>query len=206
MIKINLALMKQPVIGSETKSVTSLSSLSSLNINTDALKVVPWPLLILVIAVIYFANLMVEGHKEQELAKLDQEMQLLEAQQSKLMVEMNKTRGYEALKKALDADELTLKTKMETITQLMNERTIPPKLLISLSSSTPPEVWLNEFQIKDQNVTFKGAAAGFSQVSDFMKNLGENIYFKDLTLKSTVSAKDPVTGEVANFELEAKRR
>ncbi|MBC7691106.1 MAG: PilN domain-containing protein [Methylotenera sp.] len=202
MIKINLALLKQPVIGSSE----SKSALSGLSVNTDFIKTLPWPLVALLVATGIFGQMAVQAYKDQEIGKLEMEVSLLETRQKKLQADLGKTKGYEPLKKALDADELTLKSKMDTIQKLMNDRTIPPKFLISLSTSIPPEVWLTEFQVKDQSITIKGASSGFTQVSDFMKGLGENIYFKDLTLKSTQSVKDPVNGEIATFDLEAKRR
>jgi Tfp pilus assembly protein PilN len=70
----------------------------------------------------------------------------------------------------------------------------------------PPEVWLSQIKIVDGNVTLVGGSVGFNQISDLMKNLNENIYFKDLTLKKTEQVKDKAGREYAEFELTAKRR
>jgi hypothetical protein len=134
-----------------------------------------------------------------ESASLDSKLNLLTS-------ELNKTNGYEQTKKSLEEDEKTIRTKIETIQELIRDRTTPPKILTTLSESIPKEVWLQEFSLKDQHFKISGSASSMDVVSDFMKSLEETIYFKNVVLKS--SKQDTVKGgrSAATFELEADRR
>ncbi len=157
--------------------------------------------------VAYVASAFLDSYKQDALAALDTEITQVQEQQARLKGEVAKTKGYKDIKKQLDADELQLKTKIGTIQKLLDDRVTLSKLLVSLSENLPKEVWLTEFKIQDSDVIFKGASRGFIQVSDFLKNLGENIYFRDLSLKGTQEVADPTTGaNLTIFELEAKRR
>ncbi len=146
------------------------------------------------------------GLKEEKLAAIDAETAALDSKLNLINSELNKTNGYEQIKKSLEADEKTIRTKIETIQELIRDRTTPPKILTTLSETIPKDVWLRDFALKDRHFKISGSSTSMDVVSDFMKSLEETIYFKGVVLKS--SKQETVKGGrgSAIFELEADRR
>ena len=215
MIKINLALRKQPVGGgggvAKTGSMASLgsfdlSSLKGLKIDTEALKDLPLRKVALPLIIGALASFTLDNYRDSELKALDAQMEVLAAEKPKLEAEANKIKQYEGVKKDLEADEFTIRTKIETIRKLVAGRTVPPKLLLALASTMPEEVWISGFKMASSSVTLQGFSYGFGPISDFMKNMSESAYFTDLKLNRTEQVREQGIGEVATFELDAKRR
>ncbi|MBS1963938.1 MAG: PilN domain-containing protein [Bdellovibrionales bacterium] len=147
------------------------------------------------------------GEKKTELlGDLDTEVAALDSKIQLLTSELNKTSGYEKIKKSLESDEKTIRTKISTIQELIRDRSTPPKILMTLSESIPKEVWLREFSLQSRHFRILGSCTGMDVVSDFMKALEETIYFKGVVLRS--SRQDTAKGGhvTASFELEADRR
>jgi len=207
MIKINLATRKQAVGVSGGGDGGTATSLKRMTVDLNSLKDLPIRRAVLPIVVGLMASFALDSYKEDELKKVDDQIAKLSAEKQKLQVEANKMRGYEEVKKNLEADERALRVKVETIRKLIADRQTPPKLLISIAESIPKDVWLTEFKVIKKEVGFKGSALGFNQISDFMKSLNENLYFADVSMKSTQQVKDKQSGsDLAEFELSAKRR
>ena len=61
---------------------------------------------------------------------------------------------------------------------------------------------MTEVSATETGFEFKGGTVDLSLVSDFMSKLGQTIYYRDVTLKSTAS--DP-SGKQAIFDLTARR-
>lgn len=160
-----------------------------------------------VYAVILSAGYWYSGERKAEmLAKLDEEVAALDSKSNLLTSELNKTNGYEQTKKSLEADEKTIRTKIDTIQELIRDRSTPPKILTTLSETIPKEVWLREFSLKDRHFHIVGSSSSMDVVSDFMKGLEETIYFKGVVLKSSKQEVLKGAHASATFELEADRR
>lgn len=164
-----------------------------------------------ILGVVYFVLLgggwwWIDQQKAGMLAVVDQEIQGYESKLALLNSELGKTNGYEQIKKSLEADEKTIRTKIETIQELIRDRSTPPKILMTLSETIPKEVWLQEFALRDRRFQIVGNSGNMDVVSDFMKSLEETIFFKNVVLKS--SRQETVKGGrlSASFELEAERR
>ena len=153
----------------------------------------------------YVGNYLLEDRKQKDLVNADSEVQKLQNEITLLDSEIAKTKGYEKIKKELEEDERAIKTKIETIQKLVDERATPPKMLMTLSQATPPDVWIEDFSIRDNDIRIKGSALGLTIVSDFMKALEETVYFKDVALKNGRQQRERGV-EVANFDLELKKR
>lgn len=156
-----------------------------------------------ILAAVYW---FVDEQKLKLLSEVDAEITQIDSKIALLTSELNKTNGYEQIKKNLEADERTIRTKISTIQELIRDRTTPPKILTTLSEAIPKDVWLREFVLKDRHFKLAGAASSMDVVSDFMKSLDDTIYFKSVVLKS--SKQDALRGSrgPAAFELEADRR
>lgn len=208
MIKINLASKKASAISSGGAASAGLLSklggagaLQNLTPEKKAMLVTG----ILYGVVLFAANHFIEGYKTQELEKIQMDISGIESKIKLADSELSKTTGFEKLKKDLENDEKLIRTKIETIQSLINERTTPPKILIALSQATPKDVWIQNFSLAAGKLSITGRAYGIALVSDFMRSLDETIYFKDVVLKSSRQAKEQGQ-ELATFELEASRK
>lgn len=144
-------------------------------------------------------------YQDTELARLDGEIAVLQDTQAQIRRRVDELKGYEPLKKTLDADEILIRTKIETIQKLIADRQTPPKVLLSLSSVIPERVWIKDLAINPKQVSFKGNSYGFTEVTDFLSSLNQSAYFTDLNLANTAQASEEGVPVVA-FELTAKRR
>jgi len=208
MIKINLALKKHGVgiIPREKGAGFNFGALSS-GMNTDFVKDPLFRKFGLVLVVAIMATYLLDGFKDDELKKLDDLLAKTNEANAKISAQLTKTKGYEGLKKQIDADETTLRTKLDTIKKLITDRQIPPKLMASLSTGTPSELWLSELSMDEKELKLKGYALGYTQITEFLKALGENEFLSDPKLVDSKQTRDSITGqEMANFELSAKKK
>jgi Tfp pilus assembly protein PilN len=121
--------------------------------------------------------------------------------------EIGKLKGYDAIKKSLEEDEKTIRAKLDIIRTLTDNRTMSAKILISVASAIPKEVWLSDLTFDGTAISFKGSALGLGQVTDFMKGLTENAFLSDVELKTSQQSRDgSKAAEIATFEITAKRR
>ena len=214
MIRINLAQKKQAsyVGGSKTGSFASLGkgaggspmeSLKglvgggSLGALAPLLIKIAVPAVLSVIA--YFAF---DYYVQQKSTEMTQETELISKEKTRIEAELRKIKGYEVVKAELERNELILRTKIQTIEKLIRGRDFTVKSLVVLSQSLPKEVWLMDMTTTETTYAIKGGTTDIGLVSDLMTKLGQTIYFKDVTLKST--AADPSQRQ-ATFELSARR-
>jgi Tfp pilus assembly protein PilN len=209
MIKINLATKKASVqsAGEDGKKSTPLGAgFSKLDLRLDAIKDLPIRKIATAALACMAGSYLLDGYKEDEMKKVDAALSKVTAEQTRLRAEVAKSKGFEAMKKQLEADEFSIRTKIETIEKLVADRQTPPKILLAVANTIPAEVWLQTFKMADGEASFRGYATNYNQISDFMKNLNENAYFTDLRLVGTSQTKDSGGSEAASFELSAKRR
>jgi hypothetical protein len=214
MIKINLVTRKQLAnsksgSGSGNNDFQSLISGALAGFKSDArldgLKELPLRKIALAILTCVSASYLLDSYKEDEIAKVETLITRARDDQGKIKIQLAKTKGFDEVKAALDADEQTLRIKIDTISKLLEALKDPPKMMKSLSAAIPQDVWLKSLKIGDKDVELKGQSFGFSLISDFMKALNESAYFTDLKLVGTQKDSDGGPDVVA-FELEAKKR
>lgn len=124
----------------------------------------------------------------------------LSEEKTKNEQELQKYSGFEAKKTELEQTQQMINVKIDTIEKLFRGKDNMVKSIIALSQSLPKEIWLNEFNVTETGYTIKGQSLDMSMISDLMSKLNSSIYYKDVTLKSSVS--DP-SGNIASFELAA---
>ncbi|MGK5087776.1 PilN domain-containing protein [Bdellovibrionota bacterium FG-2] len=201
MIKINLATRKQ--MGGGAPSGGKTSKLSGLNLSglsdLPIRKFLPF-----VLAAVVF-TFFIDGMKDSDLQKFDAGIVKMRKEQEKLHAELQKTQGFEAVKKALEVDEQMVRKKIETIQKLLSDREANYKILVSLASSIPSDVWFRNLKLDQSELAIKGGAMGFNQVTDFMKSLNESALFTEVQVPSTQQEKDEA-GQIVGFEMSAKRR
>jgi hypothetical protein len=184
----------------------ALKGLDFRNLGLDALQGLPLRQLGTALAAVVIAYTVFESMKRDEIGKVMAQIEGERTAQVKLKTDFERTKGFEPLKKQLDADEKTMRLKLETIQNLVADREVPPRMLTALAKGIPAEMWLSEFSADAKEVKMKGYSIGYDQISEFMRVLGESIYLADLQLVSSQQSKDPEGYLVQAFELAAKRR
>ena len=202
MIKINLALRKQAGEADPGKG-GAVGSLGKVNL--DAFKGFPIRKVVIPLIVGSVASYLLDNYKEEEIHKLDLIVTKLNNEGAKYMADAAKFKDFEPVKKQLDQDEALIRTKLDVIKRVTSGRAPQSKFLIAISSAIPSEVWLNDFRVEKTDVTFKGMALGYGQISDFMKTLNSDAFFSGIELKNSQQEKLGAV-EVASFELKGKRR
>ncbi|MEK6706098.1 MAG: PilN domain-containing protein [Bdellovibrionota bacterium] len=202
MIKINLATRKQAALSMETKAAGG----SALSFDINSIKDLPWRKIAVPLIAAIAINWVFNGYKEEELKKKDEIIAKLSAERGVLVDKAGKIKGYEEMKKAIEADESVIRTKIDIIRELVADRGRPPRMLLSVSNSVPKNVWLSELKIASKDVIFKGTSLDFTEISDFMKNLGETAYYTDVSLSNSQKTNEENSGEAASFEVSAKGR
>lgn len=211
MIKINLATRKQAAFVNPDKAPGSamggMGAFSKLkNLSLDDIRVLPIRSMALLLAFAIAGQYFVGDYKKSEIKKLEDGLEKLNQRKLELTSLSRKSQGFQEIKKSLESDEFTMRTKIDTIQKLMLDRKGSSELLIVLADVIPEDVWLSQVGVKDAQIQLKGNSTNFDLVSDFMKKMGESPSFADLVLKSTQKNSDPSGVEVATFELSARRR
>ena len=152
------------------------------------------------------SQFVLSSYEQQEIERIDGAIKKLKADQVQAKANLDKTKGFEQIKKSLDGDEMTIKTKIEVIQKLILDRQKPPKLMLALSSLMPSDVWLQSFSMTPTELKLQGRAVGLIQVSDFIKSLGESADFSEPKLVSSDVVRDETGAEVSHFEILARRR
>lgn len=148
-----------------------------------------------------------DSQKTRLLGEVATEAAAVDSKIAQLDSELSKTNGYEQIRKSLESDEKSIRTKINTIQELIHDRATPPKILMTLSEAIPKNVWLQNFILADNKYRISGGSDGMDVVSDFMRGLEETIYFKNVVLKSSKQDAQPKAGRTAAvFELEAEKR
>jgi len=205
MIRINLAKRKQAAyVGAQTKTVFKnaptlthmRSSIGTAGVGTLLFRL---GLPMVLCGAAYFGF---DYYISHQTADMQAELQQIESEKTKIEVELGRIKGFESVKLDLERNEKILHNKIDTIQRLITNRDFAFKSLIGLSQSLPREVWLSDLQETEQGFLIKGNATDVGLVSDLMTKLGQTIYFKEVSLKST--SNDP-TGNRAIFELTARR-
>ena len=162
---------------------------------------------VLLVASVYLGgDFLVSSVKETKLEQVRTESSALQAEVSKLDVEIAKRTQVEQEKKRIEDFEKILTAKLETIERLMQGRDDASKMLRELSGILPADVWLNSFDVKEQQVTMKGSALSIEPVTQFLSAVNSSPFYRDGQPRLS-EQKNANTGQVIqDFELSAFRR
>jgi Tfp pilus assembly protein PilN len=201
MIKINLADKKRSEASDGGTGAYATGTISLRNLDLSALKDFQFQKLLVPLVLGIVATVGVGIYQDNEIKKLDVELESINAEKPKLQEAAGKMKSYEDLRASMEADEFVIRTKLDTIRQLIQNRGQAPKFLEDLAQLTPPAVWLADFSYDGTAFDIRGNADSFKQVSPFLKALNENPFFQDLTLKDSQTAHDAAGHEIVSFEL-----
>jgi type IV pilus assembly protein PilN len=126
--------------------------------------------LVLTIGHYLFQSYRLSG-REKELEGLRSEIQTLTV----------KVKGVDDLERKIK----DLKGKHKVIEELNTKKTGPVRVMESLSSATPPKLWLTRFRETGGNLALDGLAIDHQTIADFLKALSSSAYFKNVNLVET---------------------
>jgi Tfp pilus assembly protein PilN len=199
MIKINLALKKASGVSAAAPATESGIDLSQ--INSGPIRVV-----VLSVIAIMGTDWAVQREKDVLLQALKQDEQKLASKKQELQASLSKTKQYEEIKRALEADEKVISTKLDTILKLSQDRDGQVRLLQLLSQSIPEEAWVENIKYSPKEIVLKGGALDFNQVSDFTRKLSDSDVLSDVQQENANNGKDSKGQPVVLFELSARRK
>jgi Tfp pilus assembly protein PilN len=204
MIRINLAQKKQAsgtkAGGTNVGTLTSIGRMRGASLSPDLLPLIGKILLPLILSVAAFYGY--DYYTQQLTDDMQKEMDVVTKERDRIQDELKRIKGFEAVKADLEQNDLILRTKIDTIEKLITGRDFTVKSLVTLSQALPHEVWLTQLDATESSFEFKGGTVDIGVISDLMTHLGQTIYFKDVTLKST---EVDSSGKQATFELTARR-
>ena len=215
MIKINLATRKRAVAtsGTRTGSKTTFTTLTNTFSRMDLSGAKGQPTRRLLINGIAAAAAfwLLQTYKEDELKVWDARIAKQTAEQGQLEADLRKFTNVEDKQKALNGDEQLIRSKMQAIMALTQNRGATPKLLMTVSGGIPKEIWLETIKLADEDfhvngLSYTSGGTGYDQITDFMTLLTQSAFLKDIKLVSTEKKIDEAGTEVAAFELSAKKR
>lgn len=207
MIKINLASKKRALNAATGRGFEGIKFDSSQFAGIWAqLRELPLKKLGFAFVVCVAATIVIDGYKDDQVKAEQAEYEKVASQKPRLEAESNKIRGLQELQKSMEADEKRIRTKLDTIKKLMSDRSGAALVLEELAKITPANVWLSEFNMKGNELSFKGASQDFGNISDFTRNIQSSAMFSDMTLKDTQMATDDQKRQIASFAVTAKKR
>lgn len=166
----------------------------------------PIPKAIMAIMVCYYVDGTLAEYRAEELKKVDAQIAAVEKEKTAIQAKLAKIKGFEPIKKQLEDDEKAIRTKLEVVNKLLEDRNAPSKMMLQVAQSIPDEVWLTEFSIKDDKVKLAGQTPGYNQVSDFIRSLNGTSQFTDIKLSGIQENSQASAQRIQTFDLTAMRR
>jgi type IV pilus assembly protein PilN len=106
------------------------------------------------------------------------------AENANLQRQINKTKEMVALVDEQEQMQEDLRTKLAVIKRLKANRVGPVHMLDELSQATPEKLQLTEVEEKQGKVSVVGVAVTNEIISEFLRNLEESEYFKEVYLNA----------------------
>lgn len=209
MIKINLLKRKKAGGGGPNKlfgiDLGGVKGLDTSALRDFDFKRSPFVRIAISLAVIYGADLWIQGQKLERLSEEDGRINAQQAEIDEVSKKLGKVKGFEPLKKQLEDDERNIQTKLDLINSLLENREAPAQLMRQISQIIPEEVWLDTLSVKDGTLKISGGATSYNIVTDFMKGLGESTLFSGVNLSQVnESSKDGV--KFQQFDISAQTK
>ncbi|MDC0255667.1 PilN domain-containing protein [Bacteriovoracales bacterium] len=95
-----------------------------------------------------------------------------------------------------------LRERKNYVTQIVNLRSNPRKLLERLARNTPTDLWFEYLKIDgDRNIEILGSAFSYKDIGDFIISANESQFFgKTLSLTDSSTKKEKIQGTAINVE------
>jgi type IV pilus assembly protein PilN len=100
--------------------------------------------------------------------------------------------------KSITQDKKALEDKLKVLDALKKARTGPVKVLDELSTVIPVRVWLMDWQEQGGQVSMRGQAVTYEDLSSFAQKLKGSKYFKDVNIRK---ASQKTEGGTVDWEI-----
>lgn len=174
MIKINL---------SNAKKQVDISNIGGFDFTKLKIKA-----LLLVIAIIYVPDFVLVPMWEEERATVNQQMTEKQAKLSGIKREVSKSMDMDKQIRELKAQEENLGKKLIAVKQAISEKKNPSSILLYIAKNIPPELWIKELDINQEQMTIKGEALDYTSIGNFVNSLRSSVFIREANIASTSSA------------------
>jgi Tfp pilus assembly protein PilN len=191
MIKINL---------SNAKKNVDISNIAGFDFTRLKIKA-----LLLVILIIYIPDLFLYELWENERMEAETTIGQTQRELSKLKREVSKSIDLEKQIRELKAQEENLGKKLTAVKQAISEKKNPSVILLYIAKNIPPELWIKELSIMQDEMVVKGDALDYTSIGNFVTMLKESVFIREANITSTSSAvRETDKRRIESFEVKFK--
>jgi Tfp pilus assembly protein PilN len=191
MIKINL---------SNAKKSLDISNVGGFDFTKIKIKA-----MLLVIFIIYIPDYLLLPMWEEERNETESQITQTQKVLSKLKKEVTKSQDLDKQIRELKAQEENLGKKLTAVKQAISEKRNPSALLLFIAKNTPPELWIKELTIIQEEMIVKGEALDYTSIGNFVNVLRDSVFIKESNISSTSSAvRDSDKRRIESFEVKFK--
>ena len=174
MIKINL---------SNAKKQVDISNIGGFDFTKLKIKA-----LLLVIAIIYVPDFVLVPMWEEERENITQELNTKQAKLSGLKRKVAQSQDMDKQIRELKAQEENLGKKLTAVKQAIFEKRNPSSILLYIAKNIPPELWIKELDINQDQMTIKGEALDYTSIGNFVNSLRSSVFIREANIAGTSSA------------------
>ena len=188
MIKINLIEQKKPF----KMPVVLGVDLSMINIR----------LIIAAIVVSYMPEIFLYPDWDNQRGLKENKIKSLNIKLRKIKRKIRKNSKAKLELEAFNLQVEKLKKRRSYVTQIVNLRSNPKKLLERLARDTPNDLWFEYLKIdREKKITISGSAFSYKDIGDFIISANESQFFgKTLSLTDSETKKEKIQGSLINLE------
>ena len=188
MIKINLIEQKKPF----KMPVVLGIDLSTINLR----------LIIAAMVVSYMPGIFLYPDWEEEKVLKENKIKALNVRLRKIKRKIKKNSKAKLELEAFNLQVEKLKQRRSYVTQIVNLRSNPKKLLERLARNTPTDLWFEYLKIdSDKKITISGSAFSYKDIGDFIISANDSQFFgKTLSLTDSETKKEKIQGSLINLE------
>jgi Tfp pilus assembly protein PilN len=174
MIKINL---------SNAKKQLDISNIGGFDFTKLKIKA-----LLLVIAIIYVPDFVLVPMWEEERESINQQLNAKQGKLSALKRQVSQSQDMDKQIRELKAQEENLGKKLTAVKQAISEKRNPASILLYIAKNIPPELWIKELDINQDQMTIKGEALDYTSIGNFVNILRSSVFIREANIAGTTSA------------------
>ena len=188
MIKINLIEQKKPF----KMPVVLGIDLSTINLR----------LIIAAMVVSYMPGIFLYPDWEEEKVLKENKIKALNVRLRKIKRKIKKNSKAKLELEAFNLQVEKLKQRRSYVTQIVNLRSNPKKLLERLARNTPTDLWFEYLKIdSNKKIIISGSAFSYKDIGDFIISANDSQFFgKTLSLTDSETKKEKIQGSLINLE------
>jgi Tfp pilus assembly protein PilN len=124
---------------------------------------------------------------------LDRELDAWQTKLEEADQELKRLENAIAKKDELEQQNALLARKIELITGLKKQQTVPVHIMDQVSRNLPDFLWLDSMSANNNQISIAGKATTYTAVSNFYSNLARSGYFDNVSLGRTFEVPEGVS-------------